>query len=91
MSDFPSERIFRERIDWNDTFDHVRIPRLYIQGIEVTQAIQYYRSAQHLTDPADRAPDNAVTFIAGKPAWVRVYVRSGFFFGDTPVLPEPWK
>lgn len=84
MSDFNPERIFRERIDWTDTFDHVRIPRLYIQGIEVTQAVQYYRAAQHLTDTADRAPDNAVTLIAGKPAWVRVYVRSGFFFGDTP-------
>lgn len=48
---------------------------LVVQGIEVTQAIQYYRSAAHLTDPADRQPDNSVTLIAGKPAWARVYVR----------------
>ncbi|HEX9351707.1 MAG TPA: hypothetical protein VF877_10595 [Gaiellaceae bacterium] len=55
-----------------------------IHGVEVTQAIQYYESARHLTDPADRQPDNAVTLIAGKPAWVRVYVRSSWFSGDLP-------
>ena len=55
-----------------------------IRGVEVTQAIQYYDSDRHLTDPADRQPDNAATLIAGKPAWVRVYVRSGFFSGDIP-------
>jgi len=49
---------------------------LLIQGIEVTQAIQYYRSHMHLADPQDRAPDNAARLVAGKPAWVRVYVRS---------------
>jgi hypothetical protein len=53
-----------------------------INGVEVTQAVQYYESARHLTDPADRQPDNAVTLIASKPAWVRVYVRSGWFTGD---------
>lgn len=53
-----------------------------IRGVEVTQAVQYYDSDRHLTDPADRQPDNAATLIAGKPAWVRVYVRSGFFSGD---------
>lgn len=50
---------------------------LYVQGIEVTQAIQYYRSDMHLSDPLDRAPDNAVRLVADKAAWVRVYVRSG--------------
>jgi hypothetical protein len=53
-----------------------------IRGVEVTQAVQYYDSDQHLTDAADRQPDNSVTQIAGKPAWVRVYVRSGWFSGD---------
>ncbi|MBE0697851.1 MAG: hypothetical protein IH586_13095, partial [Anaerolineaceae bacterium] len=43
---------------------------------------QYYRAASHLTDPPDRQPDNAVQLVAGKPAWVRVYVRSGFFKGN---------
>lgn len=55
-----------------------------IRGVEVTQGLQYYESARHLTDPADRQPDNSVTLIARKPAWVRVYVRSGLFSGDIP-------
>jgi hypothetical protein len=62
----------------SDLLDRFRLLGLYIQGVEVTQAVQYYRAAAHLTDPADRASDNAVTLIAGKPAWVRVYLRSGF-------------
>src|SRR5262245_15675260 len=49
---------------------------LHIDGIEVTQAIQYYKSYKHLTDPADIKPDNSIPLIAGKPALVRVYVRS---------------
>jgi hypothetical protein len=53
-----------------------------IRGVEVSQAVQYYESARHLTDAADRQPDNSVTLIANKPAWVRVYVRSGWFLGD---------
>lgn len=51
-----------------------------IRGVEVTQAIQYYESAAHLTDAADRQPDNSVRQVAGKPAWVRVYVRSDWPF-----------
>jgi hypothetical protein len=58
--------------------------RLSIAGIEVTQAIQYHDAARHLTDPADRQPDNAVPLVAHKPAWVRVYLRSGFLAGDIP-------
>ncbi len=50
---------------------------VFIRGIEVTQAIQYYRAAEHLTDAADQGADNSVTLVQGKPAWVRVYVRSG--------------
>src|SRR4051794_27539428 len=50
--------------------------RLAIAGIEVTQAIQYYESEQHLTDPSDRGADNAVRLVAWKPAWVRVYLWS---------------
>lgn len=55
-----------------------RLFRFRVAGVEVTQAIQYYHASQHLTDPADRAADNAVHLVANKPAWVRVYVRSGF-------------
>src|SRR3712207_6198996 len=50
---------------------------LRIDGVEVTQAIQYYHAADHLTDAADVRPDNAARLVAAKPAWVRVYVRSG--------------
>ncbi|MCR2809202.1 MULTISPECIES: M66 family metalloprotease [unclassified Microbacterium] len=56
-----------------------------ITGIEVTQAIQYYDSSEHLSDPADRGMDNAATLVAYKPAIVRVYVRPPL--GDT--LGEP--
>lgn len=48
----------------------------WISGVEVTQAIQYYQSAQHLTDPSDRRADNAARLVANKPAWVRVYAQS---------------
>lgn len=54
-----------------------RRPNLQVQGLEVTQAIQYYHAAQHLTDPADRGPDNSLRLVVNKSAWVRVYLRSG--------------
>lgn len=50
---------------------------LSIDGMEVTQAIQYYRADQHLTDPADRGTDNSLQLVTNKTAWVRVYLRSG--------------
>ena len=52
-------------------------PDLSIEGVEVTQAIQYFRADQHLTDPADRGPDNSLQLVANKSAWVRTYLRSG--------------
>lgn len=52
-------------------------PNLTVQGLEVTQAIQYYRAAQHLTDLADRGPDNSLRLVTNKAAWVRTYLRSG--------------
>lgn len=64
------EGILPEKIGW--------LFRLYIEGIEVTQAVQYYDSAEHLTDPADRRSDNALRLVANKPAWVRVYAGSVF-------------
>lgn len=45
-----------------------------ITGIEATQAIQYFKAAQHLTDTGDRGSDNTVTLAAYKPLVVRVYV-----------------
>jgi hypothetical protein len=56
------------------------LPRLlsvHSNSVEVTQAIQYHQAARHLTNPADWRPDNSVPLVVGKPAWVRVYVRSG--------------
>ncbi len=54
-----------------------RTPELSVDGMEVTQAIQYYHADEHLTDPADRGPDNSLRLVTGKTAWVRVYLRSG--------------
>jgi len=53
------------------------VPALNIVGIEVTQAIQYFRAEDHLADSADHQPDNSVPLVVGKPALVRAYVRSG--------------
>jgi hypothetical protein len=69
-------------VDPFDIEDILRLFRFHVAGVEVTQAIQYYHASQHLTDPADRGADNAVTLVANKPAWVRVYVRSGFRRGS---------
>src|SRR6185436_14827582 len=55
---------------------------LSIAGVEVTQAIQYCRAEEHLTDKNDRGPDNSLTLVADKPAIVRVYVHGGF--ADVP-------
>lgn len=59
------------------------LPRVFIDGIEVTQSVQYYKADRHLTDPSDRGPDNSVPLVASKAAWVRVYVRN-LFTGDMP-------
>ena len=59
-----------------------RIKPVGIHGVEVTQAIQYYHSDEHLTDSADQQPDNSVRLVSGKPAWVRVYVRRHVFTSD---------
>ena len=56
-----------------------------IDGIEVTQAIQYYRADEHLTDAADRGADNSIRLVMFKPAWVRVYVRSRLAGAPRPV------
>lgn len=77
--DFLSERSIRELL----TAARYRLKTVWIEGVEVTQTIQYYQSARHLTDPADRGADNSVRLIASKPAWVRVYVRSAFL-GSVP-------
>jgi hypothetical protein len=52
-------------------------PNLQVQGLEVTQSIQYYRANQHLTDAADRGADNSLRLVVNKTVWVRTYLRSG--------------
>ena len=52
-------------------------PNLSVQGLEVTQAIQFYGASQHLTDAADRGADNSLRLVTNKTAWVRTYLRSG--------------
>ena len=47
---------------------------MFLTGVEVTQAIQHYGAAEHLTDAADREADNSLRLVVDKPAWVRVYV-----------------
>lgn len=49
-----------------------------IEGIEVSQGIQTYRSARHLLRPEHHYPDNALTLVAARAAWVRVYVTARF-------------
>lgn len=46
-----------------------------IDGVEVTQSVQHYRSSQHLRDGRDFGPDNSIPLIAGKTTYVRAYVR----------------
>ncbi|MEH6415871.1 M66 family metalloprotease [Pseudomonas sp. CGJS7] len=63
---------------WQESFvERYRLWSARVSGIEVTQAIQYHRANEHLTDSADRGADNSVQLIAFKAAWVRVYVRAG--------------
>jgi hypothetical protein len=48
-------------------------PDLDITGMEITQAIQHFRSAQHLDLPNVR-PDNSIRLVARKSTGIRVYV-----------------
>ena len=58
--------------------DRFRLRGIVIDGVEVTQAIQYRGAADHLTDAADRRPDNSLRLVADKPAVVRVFVHTLF-------------
>lgn len=60
----------RDALKENQAIDFAAVR---VAGIEVTQAIQWYAASEHLTDKADQGPDNGVTLVANKPAWVRVY------------------
>ncbi len=53
-----------------------RFSDIFIDGVEVSQAIQYRKASEHLTDSTDRGPDNSIRLVADKPAMVRVYVHA---------------
>jgi len=59
----------------SDAIREFRLFALYIDGVEVTQSIQYREADRHLTDSADRGPNNSLPLVADKTALVRVYVR----------------
>ena len=61
LNEFMKEAIW-EYLDKHDfVFEKFKqFKRLSIHGVEVTQSIQYYRAEEHLTDPADRGPDNSL-------------------------------
>ena len=73
------ENVLRLVINLINAFVGLIVQRLdvHVDGVEITQAIQYYHSKLHLADPAQQGLDNSVRLIAGKPAWVRVYLRPG--------------
>lgn len=55
---------------------------IFIDGVEVTQVIQYRHAADHLTDSDDHGPDNSIQLVADKTAYVRVFVHG--VFNDVP-------
>lgn len=57
-----------------DALRDIRLFGLYVDGVEVTQSVQYRAADRHLTDPTDRGPDNSIQLVADKTALVRVYV-----------------
>lgn len=57
---------------------------LVIVGAEMTQAIQHFRSADHLAAP-NVFPDNSIRLVAGKPTVIRLYVDYDASSGLPPI------
>ena len=57
-------------------YEGIRLLGIFIDGVEVSQAIQYRAADKHLDDPNDRGPDDSIRLVADKPAYVRVYVHT---------------
>lgn len=57
---------------------------LLVVGAELTQAIQHFRSSQHL-DAANQFPDNSIRLVASKPTAVRLYVDYDPASGLAPI------
>jgi hypothetical protein len=53
-----------------------RTAQVYLAGIEVTQATQFFRAAEHIPNPRTWQADNMVPLIADKDTLVRVYVAT---------------
>jgi hypothetical protein len=75
----------------NTVFSSLFSTRLdvHVHGVEISQAIQYFHSRLHLTEPAQQGADNSVRLVANKPALVRVYLRAGLrSFGPAKATVE---
>ncbi len=57
---------------------------LIVVDAEITQAIQHFRSGQHL-DAANVFPDNSIRLVAAKPTVVRLYVDYDASAGLAPI------
>jgi len=73
---------FNIKVDVNEIKDINAIVGFNIMGVEVTQSIQYYDSASHMTNANDRGRDNSVALVMGKPVLIRVYLSAGMFSGN---------
>ncbi len=62
----------------SDRYPWAKLKSVYIDGIEVTQSIQCYKSGRQLTDRRDRKKDSSIKIIANKPAWIRLYIHNRF-------------
>jgi hypothetical protein len=62
------------------------LPRgdLTLLDAETNQAIQYFRSAEHL-DPSNVRPDNSIPLVAGKATGIRIYVDYDASAGLPPI------
>jgi hypothetical protein len=59
-------------------------PDLQILDAEISQVIQFFRSATHL-DPSNALPDNSIPLMERKPAGVRLYVDYDASLGLPPI------
>lgn len=57
---------------------------LVVTGMEITQVVQHFRTADHLAPP-NVFPDNSIRLVARKPTLVRVYVDHDATSGLAPI------
>jgi hypothetical protein len=49
--------------------DKLKFEPFWIEGVGVSQAIQYSWAARHRSDKNDRGPDNSIALVSEKAAW----------------------